>query len=99
MRVNSADLIGRVGKKVVNYRGHPALEFENVARDFSVTLLYDGITKSGNIRLREILSEGFRGIERTRKRFAKPEMQDDGTIKFWLREPGSPLNSYVLRGV
>lgn len=80
--------------ELFNYRGHKALKFNSVSGDWGATYLYKGQTKSGNLKVSEITSEGNLGITGTINKIAK---LDKAKQTYYIRNSGSPLNAMYLR--
>lgn len=80
--------------QLFDYRGHKALKFNSVSGDWGATYLYKGQTKSGNLKVSEILSEGPTGVRETRNKIAK---LDRAKETYYIRNSGSPLNAMYMR--
>ena len=65
--MNKQEVENLLQNHIFDYRGRPAIEMENAGLDFKMTLLYYGVTSSGNVKLGEIYSEGPEGIKAKNK--------------------------------
>lgn len=68
------------------------VRFHNVARDFHMDLPLEKTTASGNLVVWEDFSMDANSV-RFHRRIAKKR----GSGRYFLTEPGSPLNSYSTR--
>lgn len=73
----------------VNRSEVKTINFTNVGKDFKQEFVLRGFTKSGRMKLTEINGEGPDGITLGKNKLTKIR---DGV--HWVRESGSPLNSY-----
>lgn len=62
-----------IAPHIFNYRGYRAIAMENAGLDFKQTLIFLGVTPSGNVKLGEIYQEGPDGIK-FRNKIAKVRM-------------------------
>lgn len=65
------------------------IKFKNVGRNFEEDFVFKGFTKSGRMKLQEIVGSGPKGLT-----LGKNRMTTKKGKTHWLYEGGSPLNSY-----
>jgi len=71
------------------------LKFQNVGKDFSADFQFINVTKSGNLRVKEIIGSSPQGIQLGKTKIAKLTKIGDKK-KYKIFEGGSPFNTYYL---
>lgn len=72
------------------------VEFENVAMGFKTDYIFRGFTKTGNMKVTDIIGSSPQGVDPGKNRIAKL-VKKDGEEYFKIFEGGSPLNTYIRR--
>jgi len=65
------------------------IKFKNIGRDFEEEFVLKGFTKSGRMKIQEIVGSGPKGLTLGRNRLTTKKGK-----RHWIYESGSPLNSY-----
>lgn len=69
--------------------------FTNVAKDFKTDYIFLGRTKTGRMRLAGISGNKPEGFDTYRNFMTKISVHE-GKKRHWVREGGSPFNSYYF---